>query len=132
MGQFRFEKRFITFDINGHKHKIEQNDAFAIKWDKIIQEVSKLDADKLSGKDTQQEIIKFKRFFRSKIYDALFGEGAYDEDFADVQLSVFDIRDLFIYISGEIQSTQNSRTSNVLDLTKQPKKPKTKPAKQKS
>ncbi len=125
MGQFRFTKKFITFDINGHIHKLEQNDDFLIIWSEIAKDMEKF-PETIQDLSPRGQIEKHKQFFRSHVYDRLFGGGAYDEDFSDVALSSEDLNELLFYLSTEVNNALGTRYEKYQN---QGKKPKTKPAK---
>lgn len=139
MGQFRFEKKFVNFDINGHHRKVEHNDELLLKWSNASKEYQDM-ADQIDANeegDTEELLDKFKAFFQENIYDAIFGRGAYDKDFDGLEIGVYDMMELYIYLATEIQAVENSRFTqysggSLADLNDYRKnRPKTQPAKKK-
>jgi hypothetical protein len=140
MGQFRFKKIYVNFDINGHHHRLEHDDDLLMKWSKMSNDYQQM-AEQIEADpdgNSEDQIKLFKDFFKNEFYDGLFGRGAYDEDFDGLRLSAYDLMELFVYMATEIQAVESSRfaqwsggnapVSNIDDY-KRSNRPKSTPAK---
>jgi hypothetical protein len=139
MSQFRFKKNYVSFDINGHHHRIEHDDDLLMKWTKMSNDYQQM-ADQIEADpegNVEEQIKLFKDFFKNEIYDGLFGRGTYDEDFDGLRLGAYDLMELFVYMATEIQTVENERFARVsggstidnLSDYRQSNRPKTTPAK---
>jgi hypothetical protein len=107
--KFRFEKRFIEFEINGHKRRVEENDELMIFGDEAGRKAQEL-AEKYDNADVREVIKQFHKFFKFDFYDKLFGAGAYEEDFEEQPPFQYE-QEIILGILAEIKRTQNARIS---------------------
>ncbi|GEM_PF-3093218 len=107
--KFRFEKRFIEFEINGHKRRIEDNNELIIFGEESGKKALAL--DKKCADAGMAEVIKeFHTFFKCDFYDKLFGAGAYEEDFEEQPPFQYE-QEIILGILAEIKRSQNAHIS---------------------
>ena len=69
MGQFRFKKIYVNFDINGHHHRLEHDDDLLMKWSKMSNDYQQM-AEQIEADpdgNPEDQIKLFKDFFKNEL-----------------------------------------------------------------
>ena len=106
MGKFEFRKHGILLDIEGVQLTVPATVEYAKKLEDAGEKMRAFGAQMKEEKDVEKGID-----FMLDILDDLLGEDTVDAITAERDVDIYDCLDLVMYISQEVQTTQNGQTA---------------------